>query len=253
MTLKYPVIRGIVTSPYMDVFAALLILTISLIKKFQYTFYFGGEVHFLTNVDEVQSAIFDGAYPLGIMSIIGAVFSMLSTRLVGKQKNSGNLIGIATTINSGVNDYLFRNPSALLTYPITFIVHSIASYKWAKGQKIKKIDKYYYYIVAIAMMVAFSLVFLGFYLFGEIEENITFISIIAISFGLSLGATVSNIFKYQETWLNWTIYNTFQLIKNAMQLNLPNVVKYVFYLFNGTITWIDWKFNGDVESIKNIA
>ncbi|HPK10686.1 MAG TPA: nicotinamide mononucleotide transporter, partial [Saprospiraceae bacterium] len=124
---------------------------------------------------------------------------------------------------------------------------------WSKGQKIKKIDKNYYFIVTLAMVVAFSLVFLGFYLFDEIEGNITFISIIAISFGLSLGATVSNIFKYQETWLNWTIYNTFQLIKNAMQLNLPNVVKYVFYLFNGTITWIDWKFNGDVESIKNIA
>ena len=50
-----------------------------------------------------------GAFPLGIVSMIGAIFSVLATRLVGKQNNWGNFIGIFTTITSGVIDYLFGN------------------------------------------------------------------------------------------------------------------------------------------------
>jgi nicotinamide mononucleotide transporter len=178
------------------------------------------------------------------MAIIGAVFSMISTRFIGKQKNAGNLIGIATTVNSGVNDFLFKNPSALLTYPITFVIHSLASYNWAKGEKIRKKDKRYYIIVSLGFIFSFLLVYLGFYLFGTFED-MWLINTVAITFGLSLGATVSNIFKYEETWLSWNVYNVFQLFKALLQFNYANVAKYIFYLFNASVTLFDWKLNGD--------
>ena len=43
--------------------------------------------------------------PIGIMSVAGAGFSMLATRLVTKRNNIGNLIGVMATINSALVDY----------------------------------------------------------------------------------------------------------------------------------------------------
>jgi len=96
------------------------------------------------------------------------------------------------------------------------------------------------------MVVAFLLVYLGAHLFGGKTDSI-FLFVVAVSFGISLGATTSNAFKYQETWASWCIYNVIQLVKNTMQFNIANVVKYVFYLFNASFTLFDWKINGDKE------
>ncbi|MFT4665184.1 MAG: hypothetical protein ACI9XB_002137, partial [Gammaproteobacteria bacterium] len=46
-------------------------------------------------------------------------------------------------------------------------------------------------------------------------------------------------------------YNIVQLIKNTMQMNLANVVKYAFYMGNALVTWLDWRWNGDVVSGKD--
>jgi len=89
-----------------------------------------------------------------------------------------------------------------------------------------------------------ALVYLGAYLFGGKTEGI-FLLTVAFAFGLSLGATFSNAFKYQETWLSWSIYNVVQLVKNIPLVNIANVVKYVFYLFNAALTLADWTYNGD--------
>ena len=43
------------------------------------------------------------------------------------------------------------------------------------------------------------------------------------------------------------VYNIINLAKNVIQLNLANVVKYVFYLFNAAVTLLDWKWNGDAD------
>ncbi len=244
--MKFPLVRKIVTSKYLDFFAICLILAISILKGFQYTVYFKGEALFLQNIKQVLSHIDKGAYPLGFMSIIGAMFSMLSTRFVGKQKNSGNIIGIATTVNSGTNDYLLGNQSAILTYPITFIIHSLASINWTRGLTLRNKDRWYYIIISVSTILAFALVYLGFYLFGNFDD-IFFVNIVGLTFALSLGATVANIFKYKETWFSWTLYNIVQLIKNILQLNFANVAKYIFYLGNSILTLIDWRFNGDIK------
>ena len=239
-------LRRLVKSTYLDLFGAALILGVCISLSFHTTIYYQGKIQFNIPLDELWSHYMKGAYPLGILSTLGAVFSLLSTRLVGKQKNVGNIIGVITTINSGLNDFLFGNASAAITYPLTFFIHTFAVAKWHKGVKIRDRDIYYYLINIAGLLVAFGMVYLGAYIFGGRTDNL-FLIIVAITFGLSLGANVCNAFKYEETWFSWIVYNFIQLIKNAMQLNIANVVKYIFYLFNAAITLFDWKINRDAD------
>ena len=197
-------------------------------------------------ITDLWSFVLKGAFPLGILSTIGAIFSMMATRFTGKQKNTGNVIGAVTTVNSGALDYMFGNGSAVITYPLTFIIFTFAIKRWAGGEKIKKIDFRYFLILIISLLIGFLLVYLGAYLFGGRTEGY-FLFIVSLTFGISLGANVCNALKYEQTWLSWIVYNIVQLTKNSITGNLANVVKYVFYLFNAIITQIDWKMNGDIS------
>ncbi|MEM6967590.1 MAG: nicotinamide mononucleotide transporter family protein, partial [Bacteroidota bacterium] len=163
--------------------------------------------------------------------------------------NWGNFISILTTISSGTIDYLFGNHSAVITYPLTFFIHTFAFSNWKSGEKIRKRDANYYLINIVGILIGFGLVYLGAYLFGGITEH-SFLILVAVIFGLSLGANFCNALKYEETWLSWIIYNLVQLAKNTYQMNLANVVKYIFYLFNAFVTLLDWKWNGDIQSTK---
>jgi nicotinamide mononucleotide transporter len=243
-TIRFPLIRKIVLSSYLDVFGAILILVITLYKGFHQTVYFQGEIQFGIPVNELWSYIMKGAYPLGVLSTIGAVFSMLSTRLIGKQNNIGNGIGVATTVNSGLNDFLFGNLSAVITYPFSFFLNAFATLNWRKGIYLRRRDGYYYLINLGGLLLGYLLVYLGFKLFEDSWDMVLFHSI-SITFGLSLGANLCTALKYKETWLSWIIYNFFNLVKNIVLGNIANVVKYVFYLFNSIVTLTDWKVNGD--------
>ncbi len=239
-----PLLRQLVQSKYLDLFGALLIFGVCYYRNFHQTIFFQGEIQFGIPFKELWAFVKQGAFPLGIFSTVGAVFSLLSTRLVGKQNNWGNFIGILTTINSGAIDFLFGNASAIITYPLTFFIVTFAFTKWQKGELIRKRDTKYYLIIVAGLIIGFALVYLGAYLFGGRTDN-TFLIIVSITFGLSLGANFCNALKYEETWLSWIIYNIVQLAKNTMQMNIANVVKYIFYLFNAFITLFDWKLNGD--------
>ena len=195
-------------------------------------------------ISDLASQVRQGAIPLGIWSTIGAVFSLLSNRLIGQQNNVGNMIGVATSASSGTIDYLFGNGSAVITYPFSFFLNSLSVFQWNKGQKVKKRDLKYYLIVGIGLVLGFALVYLGAYLFGG-KTDTAFLTVVSLTFGISLGGNFANAFKYEETWLSWAIYNVIQLIKNVMLMNIANVAKYIFYLFNSVITLADWKLNGD--------
>lgn len=240
----FPWIRTLVLSSYLDLLGAVLIFGVCYARNFHGTIYHGGEIQFGIPFTELWSFIKIGAYPLGVLSTVGAIFSMLATRFVGKQKNSGNVLGVITTVNSGANDFMFGNASAIITYPLSFILHSFSFFKWKKGVDIRKIDTFYFFIVGIGLLLGFALVYIGAYLFGGRADSV-FLITVALTFGLSLGANFSNAFKYEETWLSWAIYNIIQLVKAVLQINIANVVKYAFYLFNSAITLIDWKWNGD--------
>ena len=193
-----------------------------------------------------------GAFPLGILSTVGAVFSLLSTRFVGKQNNFGNMIGLLTTINSGTVDYFLGNHSAAITYPLTFVITYFAVVKWNKGEKIRKIDFNYYVINSIGLVLGYALVYVGTEIFGG-RDDLLFYNIVSITFGLSLGANFSSALKYESTFLSWTIYNIVQLFKAIIQVNIANIAKYIFYLINAVITLADWVLNKDFKKKEAIA
>ena len=244
--IPQPLLRRLVHSQYMDLFGVFLVFLVCYFRNFHLTIFYQGQIQFGIPFNELGTYFLKGAFPLGILSTVGAMFSLLSTRLIGKQSNWGNLVGMITTVNSGVIDFLFGNHSAIITYPLTFFITTFALVKWQKGEKIRKRDRFYYLIIGSGLVLGFALVYLGAYLFAGRTDHL-FLSVVSITFGLSLGANFCTAFKYQETWLSWTIYNIVQLIKNSLIFNIANVVKYIFYLFNAGITFFDWKLNGDVE------
>ena len=98
-TIKLPWLRQLVHSTYLDVIGAMLIFSVCYYRNFHGTIYLDGEIQFGKPFNELWSYIKLGAYPLGIMSTLGALFSMLATRFISKQKNTGNKIGVVTTVN----------------------------------------------------------------------------------------------------------------------------------------------------------
>jgi nicotinamide mononucleotide transporter len=251
--VKSNLFRSWVDSPYLDLVGVGLVLGITILKNYHSTLYFDREIIFNPTWEQWKNSISQGAYPLGVLTAIGAIFSLLSTRLVGRQKNSGNVISIFSTVNSGLNDFLLGNTSAIITYPVSFFSHVFSSYSWFKGQKIRKPDGFFYFLNIIGLLVGYGLVYLGFSLFEEkdfIQKSPMLFHSISISFGLSINGNFANIFKYRETFLSWMIYNIVQLVKNSLLLNIPNVGKYIFYLINAIFTFFDWKFNGDREKGK---
>jgi nicotinamide mononucleotide transporter len=167
----------------------------------------------------------------------------MSARLICKQSNWGNIIGIFTTVCVCLIDYLLGNKSAIITYPLTFLISIYGSIKWFKGVHIKKRDYFYYLLVVVGLIVGYMLTYLGFYVFDSsiswydtTSSKLLFHSI-AMTFGLSLVSNMATAFKYEETWLGWLIYDLLQIIKNILLLNWANLGKYVFYVVNVVLTY----------------
>jgi nicotinamide mononucleotide transporter len=243
--VKSKVLRNLVHSKHLDLFGAILILVVCVDRDFHETYFQYGQIKFGIPISDIWSQMSAGAFPLGILSTIGAIFSLLSTRLIGKQNNAGNMIGVATTVNSGAIDYLFGNHSAIITYPVSFFLNSLSVFRWHKGESIRPRDLRYYLIFAGGLVFGTLLVYLGAWMFGGRADH-AFLIVVSITFGLSIGGNFANAFKYEETWFSWFVYNLVQLVKNIMLLNIANIVKYLFYLFNSVITLLDWKWNGDI-------
>lgn len=246
-------LRKIVQSTYLDLFAVALILLVSILQDFQGTFYFNHKVQFEVAAKDWLVLIGEGAFPLGLFSIVVACFSMLSTRFIAKQNNLGNFIGIFTTICVCLIDFLLGNKSAVITYPLTFLISIFGTYKWRRGERIRQIDLRYYLLVIAGLIVGYALVYVGFEIFGtegewysDTRSRLLFHAI-ALTFGLSIGANMAVAFKYEETWLSWFVYNLVQLMKSVFIMNWATVGKYLFYILNTILTWLDWKFNKDIE------
>jgi hypothetical protein len=243
-------LRKIVHSKYIDFVGVILVLSICIYKDFHETIYFNGKIQFGVPISNFFNYVSEGAFPIGLLSTAGAVISLLAARMIVKQQNLGNFIGVFTTVNSGVIDYLFGNHSAIITYPLTFIIAIIATKRWHYGEQIKKADATYFLLLLAAFIVSYSLVYLGFYLFGTTIENVIFKHTVAIIFGISLVGNISTAFKYEQTFLTWSFYNMAQIIKNLIQGNLAYVIKHLFYLINAILTFFDWRINGDLKLEK---
>lgn len=249
--ISHPNLRKLVLSKYLDLFAVAIILAVSLSLRYHETFYYQGKPQFDVPIAQWRNLLQHGAFPLGIFSTIIACFSMLSTRFVGKQSNTGNIIGIITALSVGIIEFLLGNKSAVITYPLTFLITIFATYKWSKGERIKPQDTLYYIFQIIGLILGYALVFLGFYIFdksfswySDAKSKLLFHSI-AITFGISLAANTASALKYQETWINWFVYNVIQFVKKFLLMDWATLGKYLFYIFNSIITFFDWKLNKD--------
>jgi nicotinamide riboside transporter PnuC len=55
---------------------------------------------------------------------------------------------------------------------------------------------------------------------------------------------------YPDNWLMWQFYNVTKIIQNLLLMNVANVAKYAFYLFNAIIGYITWTDDRTKEKSK---
>lgn len=235
-------LNKIAKSKWFDLFGVLIVVAISI------------SAGYLTeNLDDVTHwghwAMF---VPFGLISIINAGLSIMSTRLTGRLLNSGNIIGIINTILSGTIDYLLGNKAAILTYPITFIVYVVAIKHWQNTEKYKASKpltgiKGILTIAGIfiaTMIFSFATNYVGYQ--GSINSLFWLTTSI---FGLSLGANILNAMKLSMQWPFWLVYNFIQLAKSLVQGNFANVGKYIYYIIAAVASLHLWTSTNDKQAI----
>ena len=184
-------------------------------------------------------------FPLGIFSILNVGFSMMSTRLVTKKNNFGNLIGTINTALSGAIDFLLGNAAAILTYPISFGGNYVAYRFWKKKKILNSIDAIFYRNLGFGMVLSLILNYLGFTYFSDKPIDWQLFFAIAIPAGISFGGTFNNSRMYPDNWFMWQLYNLSKIVQSVLILNIANTIKYIFYFFNAIIGYITW--NDDKE------
>lgn len=216
-------LNKIAKSKWFDVFGVLIVVAISI-----------GAGYLTENLNDVTHwghwAMF---VPFGLISIINAGLSIMSTRLTGRLLNSGNVSGIINTILSGTIDYLLGNKGAILTYPITFIVYAVAIKHWQNTEKFKASKPLTGLkgmltiagIFVVTMLFSFATNYIGYQ--GSINSLFWLTTLI---FGLSLGANILNAMKLSMQWPFWLVYNFIQLVKSIVQGNFANTGKYIYYI-----------------------
>lgn len=184
--------------------------------------------------------------PFGLISVTNVGISMLSTRFTGKLSKWGNYLGIINTILSGAIDYILGNKAAIITYPITFIIYTVAIRKWQQSQEGKpntRSKAQTQLIAVIATIVAFVFSYVTNYIgYGGNMNPLAYVTTIA--FGLSLVANVLNALKLTTQWGFWFVYNLVQFLKALIQGNFANLGKYIFYILNSIGALFVW---GDEE------
>lgn len=181
--------------------------------------------------------------PFGIISTLSSCFSLISDRLDARLNKWANWLSLLQTLVAMWIDAMLGNKSAYITYPITFVIYLAAIHNWHKigegkiakpltGKKAKITAS-----VSIISAILFSAVtnYIGFQSFTWLYWLTT------IVFAMSLIANIYSALKLDTQWSYWLVYNFVQLAKNATQLNIPNVIKYCYYIVNslaGKAYWL---------------
>jgi nicotinamide mononucleotide transporter PnuC len=197
--------------------------------------------------------------PIGVMSTVGAAFSMMATRLVTKRNNTGNLIGILTTVNTAFVDYYLGNQAAMLTYPISFLGNmlSYAMWKRRKERTPRKLYSIYFINTGIACVLAFGLNYVGFTDFlsrGLNPDDMAKFYVTTAITCITFSGTLNMPRMYADSWAFWQGYNVLKLYQNVLFGNVAYVAKYIFYLFNALFAWIVWhkvRREAEVEPIND--
>lgn len=221
-------IKAITNSQYLDVIGLVIVLVGSVVLGYHKTEI---PIHF-------NNSVFN--FPLGIFSILNVGFSMISTRLVTKKNNFGNLIGTINTALSGTIDFLLGNAAAILTYPISFVGNYIAYRFWKKKKFLNSIDAIFYRNLFFGMVLSLILNYIGFIYFSDKPIDWQLFFAIAIPAGISFGGTFNNSRMYPDNWFMWQLYNLSKIVQSVLILNIANTIKYIFYFFNAIIGYITW-------------
>jgi nicotinamide riboside transporter PnuC len=192
--------------------------------------------------------------PIGWFSTVGAGVSMMVTRLVTKRNNIGNLIGLLTAVNSAVVDYYLGNEAAILTYPISFLGAGVSYLYWKRrpNRIPRKIDKIFFYNIAIALLLAVGLNYVGFtnFLSEPIGDKWSKFLVTSAITAITYSGILNTPRMYADTWASWQIYNVLKLYQNILFGNVAYILKYCFYLFNAALAWFVWHWirrNGETK------
>lgn len=226
-------LKKFATSIYFDILGVILVVGIAIASG-----YLGTRLDKFVDWGPITPYI-----PLGLISVINVGISMLSTRFTGKLKKSGNYLGIINTILSGAIDFILGNKAAIITYPVTFIIYTIAIKKWNESHDglpntMSKPRKQLIRLVTTFVAIIFSATvnFIGF------GGQVTWLSgLTTIVFAFSLVANTFNALKIDTQWSFWFVYDIIQLFKAFVQGNFANVGKYIFYIANALGALFVWK------------
>lgn len=226
-------LKKFATSIYFDILGVVLVVGIAIASG-----YLGTRLDKFVDWGPITPYI-----PLGLISVVNVGISMLSTRFTGKLKKSGNYLGIINTVLSGTIDFILGNKAAIITYPVTFIIYTIAIKKWNESHDglpntMSKPRKQLIGLVTTFVAIIFSATvnFIGF------GGQVTWLSgLTTIVFTFSLVANTFNALKIDTQWSFWFIYDIIQLFKAFVQGNFANVGKYIFYIANALGALFVWK------------
>lgn len=226
-------LKKFATSIYFDILGVILVVGIAIASG-----YLGTRLDKFVDWGPITPYI-----PLGLISVINVGISMLSTRFTGKLKKSGNYLGIINTVLSGTIDFILGNKAAIITYPITFIIYTIAIKKWSESREglpntMSKPRKQVIGLVTTFVAIVFSATvnFIGFG--GQVSW---LSSLTTIVFAFSLVANTFNALKIDTQWSFWFVYDIIQLAKALLQGNFANVGKYIFYIANALGALFVWR------------
>lgn len=240
-------LKKFATSIYFDILGVILVVGIAIASG-----YLGTRLDKFVDWGPITPYI-----PLGLISVINVGISMLSTRFTGKLKKSGNYLGIINTVLSGAIDFILGNKAAIITYPVTFIIYTIAIKKWNESHDglpntMSKPRKQLIGLVTTFVAIVFSATvnFIGF------GGQVTWLSgLTTVVFAFSLVANTFNALKIDTQWSFWFIYDIIQLFKALVQGNFANVGKYIFYIVNALgalFVWRDVADEGNNQTIEEV-
>lgn len=236
----------IATAKWMDIIGVLIVASVAISA--------GYAAETLGDVAKWASTIGLAWLPFGLISIGNTVLSIMSTRLTGRMKYAGNVVGIINVVLSSAIDYILGNKAAIISYPVTFIIYVVALYVWKKYADEHKADLAAKPLEGKKKMLIMTAIFVFSFAFsywinwmGFGQFNLLFF-LTWIVFALSLVSNILNAMKLSLQNNYWIIYDVVQLVKAVVMGNWANVGKYIYYIISMIASLFYWNARNPQEN-----
>lgn len=238
----------IATAKWMDLIGVAIVVAVAVSA--------GYATETLGDVAKWAAAIGLAWLPFGLISIGNTVLSIMSTRLTGRMKYAGNVIGIINVVLSGAIDYILGNKAAIISYPVTFIIYVFALYVWKKYADQHKSDlaakplEGKKKMLVMTGIFAFSFVFSYWINWIGFEQFNLLFFLTWIVFALSLVSNILNAMKLSLQNNYWILYDVVQLVKAFVMGNFANVGKYIYYIISMIASLFYWNARNPKEDVE---